>query len=171
MHTILAQKGNLSSDWDREKKIHSGKYGYLNVAINHPDILKETKLIKRLVKSFNKSRESIWKFKDVIRSYHKKKPEFIKVKQIPPTDSSSGNKVASRLFKKVSPYNERDFKIISSRAFLSPHIREILSKWEEDPSKPVNITEASYEVIEASYEVIENLKLEYPKLQKWDNQK
>ena len=64
-----------------KKKVHSGKYGYLNIAVNHPEILRETKLIKQLVKSFNKSREDMWKYKDVILSYHKKKPDFIKVKQ------------------------------------------------------------------------------------------
>ena len=52
--------------------------------------------------------------------------------------------------------------LISIRDFLSVHIREILIKWEEDPSTPIILTEASNEVID-------NLKFEYPKLQKWDN--
>ena len=34
LQTILAQTGDLSTDWDEKKKIHSGKYGYLNIAIN-----------------------------------------------------------------------------------------------------------------------------------------
>ena len=109
-------------------------------------------------------RESIWKYKDVIRSYHKKKTDFIKIEQTSSKDPSTDNKIASRLVEKLSPYNERDFKIIISRAFLSAHIREILFEWEKDPSKPINITEASNEVID-------NLKFEYPKLKKWDNSK
>ena len=51
---VLAQTNELSKDWDEKKKVHSGKYGYLNIAVNHPEILRETKLIKQLVKSFNK---------------------------------------------------------------------------------------------------------------------
>ena len=101
------------------------------------------------------------KYKDVILSYHKKKPDFIKIKQTSSKDPSAENKIVLRLVEKLSPYNERDFKISSSRAFLSTHIREVLSEWEKDPSTPINITEASNEVID-------NLKFEYPKLQKWD---
>ena len=74
---------------------------------------------------------------------------------------SSKKKLISRLIKNVNPYNEKEFKIISSRAFLSPHIREIMSAWEEDPS-------SSFEITEASNEAVDNLKFEYPKLQKWD---
>ena len=50
------------------------------------------------------------------------------------------------------------------RAFLSTHIIELFIKWEEDPSTPIDFNEASNEVID-------NLKFEYPNLQKWDNQK
>ena len=134
---VLAQTGELSKDWDEKKKVHSGKYGYLNIAINYPEILRETKLIKQLVKSFNKSREDMWKYKDVILSYHKKNPDFIKVDQTAPKDHihvrspTAENNTVSRLVKKLSPYNEREFKIISSRAFLSVHIREILFEWEK----------------------------------------
>ena len=80
----------------------------------------------------------------------RKKPDFIKVKQTSSKDPSADNKIASRLVEKLSPYNERYFKMISSRAFLSAHIREILFEWETDPSKPINITEASNEVIDNS---------------------
>ena len=50
LRTILAQGEILTKDWDKQKKIQSGKYGYLNVAVNYPEILKETKLIKQLVR-------------------------------------------------------------------------------------------------------------------------
>ena len=101
-------------------------------------------------------------------SYHKIKPNFLKVKtsfkDAKKGKSSSKDELISRLVKNVSPYNDRDFKIISSRAFLSPHIREIMSIWEEDPSSPLGITDASNEAIN-------NLKYEYPNLQKWDYSK
>ena len=65
---------------------------------------------------------------------------------------------------KLSPYNEKDFRVISLRAFLSLHIREMLTEWEKDVSKPIILTEASNEVID-------NLKFAYPKLQKRSNTK
>ena len=139
----------------------------MNTAVNYPEILRETKLVKRLVKSFNDSRENIWKYRDLILSFNKKKPRLFKIKnstkKIKTANKNASNekKVISRLVEKLSPYNEREFKIISSRAFLSAHVREVLSEWEKDPSIPISITEASNEVIN-------NLKFEYPKLQKWD---
>merc|ERR1712015_476716 len=39
LKTILAQSEILSKDWDKQKKVHSGKYGYLNTALNYPEIL------------------------------------------------------------------------------------------------------------------------------------
>ena len=164
---ILAQTDILSEDWDRNKKVISGKYGYLNTAVNYPEILRETKLVKRLVKSFNNSREKIRKYRDLILSFNKMKPRLFKIKystkKIKTANKNASNekKVISRLVDKLSPYNEREFKIISSRAFLSAHVREVFSEWEKDPSLPISITEASNEVIN-------NLKYEYPKLQKWD---
>ena len=103
----------------------------------------------------------MWKYKDVILSYHKKKPDFINFKPATSKAPTDTNDTVSRLARKVSPYSEKEFKIIINRAFLSVHIREILIKWEEDPSTPITLTEASNEVID-------NLKFEYPKLQKWD---
>ena len=62
----------------------------------------------------------------------------------------------------MNPYNKKIFQIISLRAFHSPHIREIMSKWEEDQSNPIALTVATEEVIN-------NLKFEHPGLQKWSN--
>ena len=72
------------------------------------------------------------------------------------------SKTVKNLTKKVNPYNEMDFQIISLRAFHSIHIREILSEWEKDQSNPVILTDVTNEVIN-------NLKFEYPGLQKWTN--
>ena len=71
LQTVLAQKDVLSKDWDKPKIVHSGKYGYLNMAINYQEILEETKLIKQLVKSFNISGKKIWKYRDAVFNYNK----------------------------------------------------------------------------------------------------
>ena len=114
-----------------------------------------TKIIKQLVKSFNKSREKMWKYKDLIINYNRKKPELIHVKPLTIKSPIDANDTVTRLTKRLSPYNEEDFKVISHRAFLSAHIRELLTEWEKDPSTPIIHDEASSEVID-------NLKFEYP---------
>ena len=162
LRKILSQSTDLSNDWDTEKNIHSGKYGYLNIAVNHPEILRETKTIKQLIRSFNRSREKMWKYKDIILNYHVRKPDFMKCKEPAQTAHQNDSPTMTRLIEKVSPYNEKDFKVISIRAFLSIHMREMFTTWEEDNSKPIILNEAANEVIE-------NLKFEYPKLQKWSN--
>ena len=124
--------------------------------------MEETKLIKQLVRSFNKGRAKIWEYKDLILSYHQRKPNLINYKQTPFKKPIEASGTVKRLARKVSPYDKEDFEIISIRAFLSAHIREILAKWEEDPSTPIILTDASNKVID-------NLKFEYPNLQKWTN--
>ena len=106
----------------------------------------------------------MWKYKDFIHSYHMRKPDFIKYKQPTLKAPTNDNITKTLLMGKLSPYNEKDFKIISLRAFLSVHIREMFTAWEKDISNPIIISEASNEVIE-------NLKFDYPKLQKWSNTK
>ena len=147
-----------------KKTLHSGNYGYLNLAVNHPEILKEINLIRKLVKSFNKGRAKIWKYRDLIFTYHKSKPDFINLKHEASNESSNSNDTAIRLAEKCSPYDKEEFKVISIRAFISTHMRELFTNWEEDPSTPIVLTEATNEVID-------NLKFEYSKLQKWDNLK
>ena len=50
MKKVLSQNTNLSTDWVKNKKLHSGKRGYLDLAINFPKIWDQTKLIKRQIK-------------------------------------------------------------------------------------------------------------------------
>ena len=57
---ILAQGDEVSTDWEKDKKVHLSNYGYLNSAIHHPEIMEETNLIKKLVRNFNKGRAKIW---------------------------------------------------------------------------------------------------------------
>ena len=58
--------------------------------------------------------------------------------------------------------NKEEFEVISNRAFLSIHIREILNEWEHNQDSPIVLTEAANEVID-------NLKFDYPNLKKWSN--
>ena len=114
MRKVLSQSKCLTTDWDVEKNIHSGKYGYLNIAVNHPEILRETKTIKQLVRSFNRSREKMWKYKDVILNYHVRKPDFMKCREPAHTAPQKGSPTMTRLIEKVSPYNEKDFLLCPS---------------------------------------------------------
>ena len=104
----------------------------------------------------------MWKHKDIILNYHVRKPDFMKCKEPAHTAPQNDSPTMTLLIEKVSPYNEKDFKVISNRAFLSLHIREMFTTWEEDNSKPIILNEAANKVIE-------NLKFDYPKLQKWNN--
>ena len=102
-----------------KKVLHHGNYLYLNLVIIHPEILKEINLIKKLIKSFNKSRVNIWKYKDLITNFHKKKPDFVKIEQNLTSEKPSINDTVARLAGKCSPYGKEEFKEISLRAFLS----------------------------------------------------
>ena len=107
---------------------------------------------------------NIWKYKDLITNFHKKKPNFVKIEQNLTSEKPSINNTVARLVGKCSPYGKEEFKEISLRAFLSTHVRELFTNWEDDQTYITEITDAVNEVIE-------NLKFEYPKLQKWDNLK
>merc|ERR1712074_133815 len=37
LRKVLSQSNNISTDWEKEKKVHSGKYGYLDTATNFPE--------------------------------------------------------------------------------------------------------------------------------------
>ena len=87
---------------------------------------------------------------------------LISYKQMPFRKPVKVSKTVKNLTRKINPYNKRDFQIISIRAFYSVHIREILSEWEKDQSNPVVLTDTADEVVN-------NLKFEYPGLQKWTN--
>ena len=105
LNLILRQSDIISTDWIKKKVLHLGNYGYLNLAIIHPEILKEINLIKKLVKSFNKSRVNIWKYKDLITNFHKKKPKFIKIEQNLTSEKPSINNTVARL--KMQPIWQR----------------------------------------------------------------
>ena len=125
--------------------------------------MKEITIIKQLIKSFNKGRANIWKFKDLIINHNIRKPDFIPFKppsalEKPPSMSDT----VARLSGKASSYGKEEFKEISSKAFFSSHVRELFTTWETNPDSIEDLSDAVNEVIE-------NLKNEYPRLQKWDN--
>ena len=122
----------------------------------------ETKLIKKLVRKFNRGRANIWKYKDLILSFNKRKPNYINYKQTPFRKPVELSNTIVNLTRKINPYNKEEFQIISNRTFLSIHIREVLNEWEHNQDSPIVLTEAANEVID-------NLKFDYPKLQKWSN--
>ena len=81
--------------------------------------MEETKLIKQLVKSFNKGRAKIWEYKNLILNYNRKKPHFINYKQTPIKKPIEASDTVKKLARKVSPYDKEDLRVISIRAFLS----------------------------------------------------
>ena len=54
LKVILERPLETSPDWKRFKKVHSRNFGYLNAAINHPEIKKEIELISEMLDRFNK---------------------------------------------------------------------------------------------------------------------
>lgn len=78
--TIFKQFDNISTDWERKKELNLGNQGYLNTAANFPEILEEISKITHLLKSFNKWRKNIWKYKDTILNHYSGKPVFLQVK-------------------------------------------------------------------------------------------
>ena len=170
LRTLLAQSKIILTDWAQEKMVQSDNYGYLNLAINYPEIWEEIELIKKLVKCFNTSRYNMWKHKssilnqqtfkeltqNIVLDENKGIIEYIDFKHEPTLEITEHN-TASKLEKNYT-YSREEFKVIRIRAFLSEHIREILSLWETEPSIPINITEAADNVLDY-------IKIEYPKLE------
>ena len=120
LREILAQGHEISTDWYKDKKVHSGHFGYLNAAIHHTEIMDETKLIKQLVRKFNKGRANIWKYKDLILCYNKRKPSYINYKQVPFRKPLKISNTILNLTRKVNPFNKEEFEAIGlSCQFIS----------------------------------------------------
>ena len=114
------------------------------------------------MRKFNKGRANILKYKEVILSYNKIKPNYISYKQVPLRKPLEISNTVLNLTRKINPYNKEEFEVISIRAFLSAHIREVLEAWEKNQDSPIDLTEAANEVVD-------NLKFDYPGLNKWSN--
>ena len=145
LRLILTQSKDITKDWGKDKKLHMGNYGYLNMAISHPEIWREIELIKHLTKSFNDSRVKMNEFKSTISNHYINSENLFNIKQGPFFTSHKGA-TASRLTNEYT-YCSSEFEKISIRAFSSEHIREILSIWENDPSSQINITEAADNIL------------------------
>ena len=105
----------------------------------------------------------IWQYRDTILNHHSGKPIFLQVKC--PSGRSPSTKEGDtiiRLKRKSNPYGKQELDEISLRAYTSIHIQEIFKEWENDPSIVENMSDEAIKVIE-------NLKIEFPRLQKWDN--
>ena len=170
MESILSDSNKITKDWEKEKRIHMGNYGYLNIATNHPEIWKEIENIKHIINSFNVSRSNLRNFKDKIRNQMTieeltkgtiKDEIKIASTKFEETLSTEKSPTAKRLTKKFT-YSRSEFKEISIEAFKSDHIQSVLSKWEINDSMELT-TEAN--------NVLENLKIRHPKILEWDNYK
>ena len=121
--------------------------------------MEEITTIKRLLNSFNKGRIKIWSHKDTIQNYNSGKPTVIKIKL---EENLRENETKVSLSKKSKAYGEDEFDEICFRSYNSTHIQELCETWKKDPNI---LNDLSDEVIE----VIENLKIEFSRLQRWDN--
>merc|ERR1712083_1175265 len=63
---IITSPSGKSADWKKPKKVESRNFGYLNSAVNNPEIREELEVISELVNRFNKIREDLEKYKEEI---------------------------------------------------------------------------------------------------------
>ena len=126
---ILAQSDEPTTDWLQNKRIHMGNYGFLDLAVNSPLLWDEIEKIIKLVKSFNESRNKVISFKNTILSHHINSGKRLSISKFPSARHSN-----PRSIKNLSnpSYNDKTFERISIQAFLSDHIRKVLSTWEND---------------------------------------
>ena len=78
---ILNQSSKLTTDWKRFKKVHSRNFGYLSSAVNNPEIGNEVRLISELVDRFNKIKENLEEYKEVIANKFAKPTKTTGTKQ------------------------------------------------------------------------------------------
>ena len=160
--TILARSDEPTTDWLYSKRIHMGNHGFLDLAVNSPELWEEIELINKLVRSFNESRIKVISFKNRILSHHINSGNRFSIKNLPSTKPSD-RPIAKRLSEDFT-YNDRDFKKISIRAFLSENVREVFSNWESNNLSTIKSNEA----VDI---VLDYIRMEFPKLKDWNNKK
>ena len=69
MKIILRQSEKITDDWKSYKRLKLGKYGFVAITMNFPEISTELSRLKKLIKKFNTSRRNIFKFKNVIKDF------------------------------------------------------------------------------------------------------
>ena len=123
MKIILRQSSNVTDDWKSYKRLKLGKYGYVAITINFPEISTELSRLKSLIKKFNTSRRNILKFKDVIRDYRKTQVNYMNLQLgSHPILAERKRETKIRLEKKSPPYATAELKEISLQAFTSEYI-------------------------------------------------
>ena len=123
----------------------------------------EITAIKKLISSFNMGRVKIWSHKDTIKNYNSGKPTIAKVK-LDQINTLKENDTKIRLSSKAKPYGEDELDEICLRSYDSSYIQELCEEWKNDP----NILNDLNDKVN---NVIENLKIEFARLQRWDNMK
>ena len=104
MEIILGQSNNVTNDWNSYKKLKLGRYGYMAITLNFPEISSELSRLRKLIKKFNTSRKNIIKFKDVIKAYRKTEVSYIDLQLGPqPFSNDRKRETKTRLEKKSSP--------------------------------------------------------------------
>ena len=121
---ILAQTDEPTTDWLQSMRIHMGNYGFLDLAVNSPELWNEIETIIKLVRSFNESRIKVISFRDTVLSHHINSGNRLSAKDLPsikPSDQTTIKRLSN------PDYNDKTFKRISIKAFLSEHIRKVLA--------------------------------------------
>ena len=109
--TILAQSDEPSSDWLQSKRIHMGNHGFLDLAVNFPEVWEEIEIIINLVRSFNESRTKLLSFKNTVLNHHINSGKRFSVKNIPSANTLD-RPIAKRLSENFT-YDDKEFKKIS----------------------------------------------------------
>ena len=73
-----------------------GNHGYLDIAVNFPEIWEEIELINNLTRSFNESRIKVNKFKDTILNHYINSGNQFSIKE-KPSPTSAPKPAATRL--------------------------------------------------------------------------
>ena len=138
-----------------------GNYGFLDLAVNASELWEEIETIIKLVKSFNESRTKVISFKDTILSHQINSSNRFSTRKIQFPKSC----VQTDLKRLSTPnYNDKTFERISIKAFLSDHIRKVLSIWENDKSQSIK----SNNEVEL---VLDYIRMEFPRLRYWNSKK
>ena len=172
---IITSPSGKSADWKKPKKVESRNFGYLNSAVNNPEIRDELEVISELVNRFNKIREDLEKYKEEIanklpmapnppRTQAPRRPEprrfwrFTHKRSKKPQVEHHENR---RNFLKAG-YNVEKFGIISLQSFHNPAIREAMSNWE---------TNGTFQTSASTLEAINNMKIQFPRIRTWSASK
>ena len=138
MKIILKQSEKITDDWKSYKKLKFGKYGFVAITMNFPEISTELSRLKKLIKQFNISRKNIFKFKDVIKDFRKTEVKNIKLQQeSDPILDERKRETKMRLEKKSPPYGITELKEISLKAFTSEYVRGFCERWKINKETPI----------------------------------